>query len=488
MSLPGSQTSLRPNYLSRLENVAQSLGVMAPTGTLGVIIPLLVGKAGNGTWLVLLIIMVAYGLILLCINQFAGRCVSAGSLATYARLGLGRWGGVITGWAYVIAMTFGLASSAPSAGYYLDVVFRQAFGGGPDQIRAVVLTSLVVLASWWTAHRDIKLSTKLMLGIEWTSICIMVLIVGIAMFRSNRWIDRSQLHLTGITPSGLQLGLVFGFMAFAGAESVTALGEESKNAKRIVPKVIIGCLIPVGILHIVMSYCMVAYAHGHSLSLDQLDAPFDTIANSLNIPILGGLSSIGIAMSYFACSLGSLNAAARVLFSMSKQQFFLKSFGTVHPINFTPARTIAAVSVIGLVSPALLLTFNYTLTDCINYLTQLASFGCIAAYFAVCLATPFYLFTKKILRPSILTIAVISLLVLGFILVFSVIPVPPPPWSFLPYIFLVMVAMGVVLSVFCGRKMGTDGGQEDVYAVSAPADDVTLVGRNTSLSDSETNV
>jgi len=471
MGRPESQPSLRSNYLSQLENVAQSLGVMAPTGTLGVIIPLLVGKAGNGTWLVLLLIMVAYGLILLCINQFAGRCVSAGSLATYAKLGLGRWGGIVTGWAYVIAMTFGLASSAPSAGYYLDFVFRQAFGGGPDQIRAIVLTSLVVLASWWTAHRDIKLSTKLMLAIEWTSICIMVLIVGIAMFRSNHWIDRSQLHLAGITPSGLQLGLVFGFMAFAGAESVTALGEESRNAKRIVPKVIFGCLVPVGILHIVMSYCMVSYAHRHSLSLDELDAPFDTIANSLHLPVLGVLSSIGIAMSYFACALGSLNAAARVLFSMAKQQLFFKSFGIAHRANFTPAKSIMAVSLIGLISPSLLLAFNCTLTDCINYLTQLASFGCIAAYFAVCLATPFYLFAKKIPRPSILTIAVISLSVLGFILVFSVIPVPPPPWSFLPYIFLVMVAIGIVLSLFCGRNMGT-AGREDVYAGSAAADDV----------------
>ena len=140
---------------------------------------------------------------------------------------------------------------------------------------------------------------------------------------------------------------------------------------------------------------------------------------------------------------------------MAKQQLFFKSFGIAHRTNFTLAKSITAVSLIGLVSPTLLLAFNYTLTDCINYLTQLASFGCIAAYFAVCLATPFYLFAKKILRPSILAIAVISLSVLGFILVFSVIPVPPPPWSFLPYIFLVMVAIGVVLSVFCGRNAGS---------------------------------
>lgn len=51
------------------------------------------------------------------------------------------------------------------------------------------------------------------------------------------------------------------------------------------PKVILGCLIPVGILHIVMSCCMVGYAHRHSLSLGELDAPFDTIANPLHLPV-----------------------------------------------------------------------------------------------------------------------------------------------------------------------------------------------------------
>lgn len=260
-------------------------------------------------------------------------------------------------------------------------------------------------------------------------------------------------------------------MAFAGVESVTALGEESMNAKKMLPQVILGCLIPVGILHIVMSYCMVAYAHHHALPLDQLDAPFDAIANSLNIPLLGVFSSIGVALSYFACSLGSANAAARVLFSMAQQRLFLKSFGTVHPTNFTPARTIAAVSLVGLISPVLLLAANYSLTDCINYLTQLTSFGCIAAYFAVCLATPFYLFTKKVLRPAILAAAIISLSVLGFILVFSVIPVPSPPWSYLPYIFLVMVALGVLISLRCGRKAGAKE-RKETYAMPDTADDI----------------
>jgi hypothetical protein len=82
--------SLRANYLSRLENIAQSLGVMTPTGTLGVIIPLLIGKSGNATWLVILVILLVYALILFCITQFSKRCVSAGSRKALVQIGLGQ--------------------------------------------------------------------------------------------------------------------------------------------------------------------------------------------------------------------------------------------------------------------------------------------------------------------------------------------------------------------------------------------------------------
>jgi amino acid transporter len=462
--------SLRANYLSRLENIAQSLGVMTPTGTLGVIIPLLIGKSGNATWLVILVILLVYALILFCITQFSKRCVSAGSLAEYGRLGLGPWGGVLTGWAYVIAMTFGLASSAPSSAYYADIVIRQVFHLPPDQWRGALLTLAVVILSWWTAHRDIKLSTKLMLVIEAVSVCVMIAIVGLAMIGSNCWIDQSQARLTGITPNGLQLGLVFGFMAFAGAESVTTLGEESRNPKRMLSTVLLACLLPVGILQLVMSYCLVAYAHAHSMALDQLDAPFDTIAASLHLPLLGVLSSFGVATSYFACCLGSANAAARVLYAMANRGMSWSTLGTVHPKNRTPAPAIAVVSIIGLISPLLLLAANFSLIDCINYLTQLASFGCIAGYFLVCLAVPFFLRRIGGISLPVVAAVTVSLLALGFILVFSVIPIPAPPWSYLPYIFIGMLVVTSLSSIFVMRAQQPKPSSVTEPDLSAEAD------------------
>src|SRR5260370_35472424 len=241
-------------------------------------------------------------------------------------------------------MTFGLASSAPSSAYYADIVIRQVFHLPPDQWRGAILSSGVVILSWWTAHRDIKLSTKLMLLIETVSVCIMIAIIGLAMIGSNCWIDQHQAKLTGTTPNGLQLGLVFGFMAFAGAESVTALGEESRDPKLMLPMVLLACLLPVGILQLVMSYCLVAYAHGHSLALDQLDAPFDTIATSLHLPFLVVFSSISVATAYFACVAGSANAAARVLYAMANCGMSWSTLRTVQPKNLTPISALAVLS------------------------------------------------------------------------------------------------------------------------------------------------
>src|ERR1700686_2912986 len=85
----GGTPTLRRDYLSGFENVAQTLGTMAPTGTLGVVIPLVIGLSGNGTWLLVLGVVGVFILILFNINVFARRGASAGGLGTYPGLGIG---------------------------------------------------------------------------------------------------------------------------------------------------------------------------------------------------------------------------------------------------------------------------------------------------------------------------------------------------------------------------------------------------------------
>ena len=442
---PGSPT-LRRDYLTGLENVAQTMGAMAPTGTLGVIIPLLIGKTGNGTWLLFLGVLAICLLILVNINGFASRCASAGGLATYARLGLGRGAGVWTGWIYMGAMLFGAASSAPSAAYYACLVISRATGIPNGIPLEASVTALVAIAAWWTAFRDMKLSGDVMIVIETVSLTVMVAIIAIAMLRNGTWVDRPQLTLQGAGPRAFSAGLVLAFLTMGGFESATTLGEEARHAERAIPRAILGCVVPIGLLYLVMTYLLVGLGRRFGIALDQLDTPFDTLSRLSHFPFLGTLSSVGVALSYFACTLGSINAGSRTMYSMAEGGFFPRPFGRAHPVNATPHRAIALFGLLSIAIPVGLLFARVTLYSVIDYVSQLAALGFIGAYFMVCLAAPFFLAKQGALSKPRIAASVAALVLLGVVMVQSVYPVPPAPACYLPYVFAATIAAGAAVS------------------------------------------
>ncbi len=72
------QTGLRKNHLNFLEVLAQSIGTIAPSGTPGLVIPVVFATAGNGTWLAYLFATVALFIVGLQINVFSRRVASPG--------------------------------------------------------------------------------------------------------------------------------------------------------------------------------------------------------------------------------------------------------------------------------------------------------------------------------------------------------------------------------------------------------------------------
>ncbi len=450
-----AQPTLKRNYLSGFENVAQTLGTMAPTGTLGVIIPLVIGKSANATWVLILGVVGIYLMILFNINVFATRSASAGGLGTYARLGLGARAGAATKWAYVIALLFGAAGSAPSSAYYACLLITQYTGAANTALLGAAVTTLVVAASWWTAHRDMKLSSDVMIVIEVTSLAVIIAIIAIAMAKGGPWVDRPQLALQGAGPRTFSAGLVLAFIMMGGFESATTLGEEAKHAERTIPRAIIGCVLPLGLLYVVMTYLLVGLGRKFGIALDQLEAPFDTLARAYHLPWLGTASSAGIALSYFACTLGSLNAGARALYSLSEDGLFFPSVGRAHPVNATPHRAIAILSVISIAAPAVMLFDGVSLVSCIDYLSQLAALGFIASYFMVCLAVPFYLSRLGRLGWPPVAISAAALLLLAGVMVQSVYPVPDAPACYLPYAFAALTVAGILLSWHFSRGAGS---------------------------------
>jgi amino acid transporter len=446
------QTVLRRNYLSALENVAQAVGTMGPAATLGTVIPLLIGKTGNGTWLLFFGILGVFILISININVFASRFASAGSLSSYAEKGLGGWPGILTGWSYIVAMTFIVTSSVVASAYYLAMVMAHFTHRPLGKPGSILLTLLVVVLAWLPAYRDIKLSTKVLLCTEAVSVSVIVSILGIAMARSGRVVDQAQLHLAGAGFPQFKMGLVLAFMMLAGFESATTLGEEAQSATRNIPRVMFFCLLPIGLLFIASIYSTTALSHSQNLGFDQTNAPLDLIARSIDLPALGWISSLGVALSCFGCALGGLNAGARVIFSMARERLFPPFFSSIHPVNETPSRALLVMVSVALIIPVLLIANGVAMANAMDYLMQIASFGFLGGYLSVCVAAPFYLARRHALTAVQLLVAMITLLVIGAVLFLSLIPIPAAPWRYLPYLFAGLVLMGTLGSAYFRRR------------------------------------
>jgi amino acid transporter len=343
-------------------------------------------------------------------------------------------------------MLFGAASSAPSAAYYACLVISQYTGIANSAVLGAAVTTLVILAAWWTAFKDMKLSGDVMIVIEVISLTVMIAIIAIAMSRNGPWVDRPQLTLQGAGPRAFSAGLVLAFLTMGGFESATTLGEEAKHAKSAIPRAIMGCVVPIGLLYLVMTYLLVGLGRKFGMALDQLETPFDSLARANHLPVLGTLSSIGVALSYFACTLGSMNAGSRTLYSMAEDGHFFAAFGQAHPVNATPHRAIALIGAISIVIPLVMLCCGVSLYSIIDLVSQLAALGFIGAYFMVCLAAPFFLREMGCLAWDGVAASVAALLLLAVVMAQSVFPVPPAPACYLPYILVATVAVGFILS------------------------------------------
>jgi amino acid transporter len=436
-------------------------------------VPLLIYKAGNGTWLLFLVVLGAFWLIAGSINVFASRFASAGSLAAFAQhglasWGLGNWASRLTGWSYGVALLFVAMSSGLSSAYYFAILVAHFTGLPVGVTGSVALTALVALAAWWPAHHDVKLSTKVMLGAEAFSLAMILVILFAAMGRAHHWVDRPQLSLAGTGFSQYQLAFVLAFMTLAGFESATALGEEAKAATRTLPRVMMLCVLPAGLLFIGSIYCMTALSHSLNLALDQTDGPLDMIAQSVGLPTLGWLSSLGVAVSCFGCALGGLNAGSRVVYSMARKGQIWRWFDAVHPVNGTPYRAVALFAAISIAVPGVLIAAGVSMANAMDYLIQIAAFGFLGGYLAVCLAAPVYLASKGELRTPRLAAAVLALGILGAVLVMSLVPVPQGPSRYLPYIFAALLVMGMVFSGWrWGRRKSGASADADAAANAA---------------------
>jgi len=146
---------------------------------------------------------------------------------------------------------------------------------------------------------------------------------------------------------------------------------------------------------------------------------------------LGHILNVGILLSFFSCTLASINSTARILFAMANHGLISDAIGQAHADNRTPHVAVALSTLVTFSVPTVLVILGVGAFDAQGYFGTLCSFGFIVTYILISLAAARYLWnagelTSKALAFSAGGVVFMLLPVIGTIGIPGSELLPPP--------------------------------------------------------------
>jgi amino acid transporter len=457
---------LREHSIGFAQVLFQSITHMAPAAA--VAFSLLVGFSFAGPTLPLSVLL-ALGVALLianCVGQLAKQMPSAGGLFTYTSRALGPKVGFLVGWAFLlaeplVAPLLYLVFAATTAD-----VFQNRLGINiPWWVWVLVAAGLVFYLTYW----GIRLSTNagIVLGIfEIAAFLALGLYMIFAAGADNTLEVFNPANSLEGTWSGVFKGMVFSILAFIGFEAAAPLGEEARNPRRTIPRVVLASALVIGLFYLVSAYASVmGWGFDKMGSYAENPDPWTTMATTY----WGAgwvIIFLAIANSAIANANAGVNAATRVMYAMGRINVLPSAFGRTHREHRTPYVAIIAQSILALLV-ALALGAAFEPVGGFSIIATAVTIVVILVYITVCVSTiVFYLRERRDQFNVLLhgVFPVLAILILLAPLYYQFAPLPDYPVRLGNYFAVIWILLGfVALGLAASQRPQAIAQAEEVF-------------------------
>lgn len=432
--------------VSLIQAVGYSIALLAPTASMALNTSLAAGMAGRAVPLVMLGSLVGVLLMAMPFIKFTKRFVHAGSIYRFNSTVLGTSGGFISGWVLLLSYLGFALGGIGLIGDFGQALLAQLGLHLPWAIIALIGT----FVAYQMIIRDIRISTTLALVLEGISVLAMVVLSIVIL---NRGGASHHLTLAPFVPahhalSGVAFAMVFGFLSYFGFDVAATLGEETANPLRNIPIAIIANLLIAGILYVFVAY---AQTVGFGLSASDLKqfASTGTPLGVLATRYMGSTMAMGIdtgaLLSGFAATMAATQAAARILFSLSRDNILLPSLATISPKSGAPVKATSVVVVFGLIVMLIPSFWGNTAAAMFGYAGTVGVLGFLVSYGLTTLTDIVYEIRIGQRKALSILLGVAALAIILYTLYANVYPIPPMPYAVFPYLTAVWVILGLVL-------------------------------------------
>jgi len=438
---PKPVARLRFGVLGLIETTGQSLAAIAPTLTPTLNITVVAGLAGLGCWMAYLIGTVGVAIVGASIGILAARHPETGSYFIYIGRTFGPFAGAMAGWSMISAYVFTGIATTQTFAIFVGNFLRLA-GLPPSPVAIGVAMVLFLLLVCHAAYRDIRLSARIGLVLEFISVGIIIAITALIVRARGTLYDAAQLDIAHLHAGSIFSALPFVIFSFVGFESAAVLARESANPRRNIPLAVTRSAAACGIFFTITAYCMVLGVDNDTTALGNSSAPFADAAARAGLASVSMLVYFAAMISVFACGLASINAGSRLLFSMGKYRFLHPSMGSIHEAHRTPHVAVVLCSL--LVAAISLGTLPLGILNAFGYCGTFASFSFVGVYLMLCIVAPLDLRRAGEQRVRHVVVGLAGAALMLFVIGGSLYPVPAWPYNILPFLFFGYLLAGAL--------------------------------------------
>ncbi|HEX4359452.1 MAG TPA: APC family permease [Pseudonocardia sp.] len=385
----GSPTAgeLRRGVLPSWAVFGVALGVLAPASTLALAIGVVLEIAGPLSWLTWAVTSALVVGFAGAIAWLARRFTTTGGIYVLATRAVGRTGGFFVMTAHLCSSLVSGPACVLGTAIYLEAWLGK-FGVPDNAATLAVLSAAVGALVIALSLREVKLSAKLLLVIEFCTVAVIVVLLVVVLVRApGGMFDGRQFDFSGLKASAILATAGFSVFSLAGFDHSATLGREAANPRRAVSVAVLGSVLGCGVLYILATYVIVLGFR--DLPMTQLDAPLDLLAAHYGIGWIGYLIDPGVAISFFGSTLGILAGISRSVYTMARDGLLPRGLARVGTAHSTPSGAVWSVGglflVVGVLGALLARAeTSYGLMGTFSGYMLIGSYGLTAVTAGVC--------------------------------------------------------------------------------------------------------
>ena len=312
------------------EAIGISVALMAPSFALNANPQGMVGAVGRSIPLAFLlatigVLLIAYSFVRLC-RHFN----HAGSVYGLIGATLGPRAGAVAAWGLLFTyVTYGLGTLCACGHFIATFLNDTGVWVNPPLWSMFLFGAIMAIPVFLLGSRPARVATRVLLSIEGLTVALIVVVAVVVLIKVIGGSTPAHQDFTlsvfnppsGVGTKALSIGLVFGFLSFAGFEAAASLGEETRKPRLDIPRAILGTAIFGGILYIIVTAIEVMGFGTDKAGITAFagsGALFQTLSSMYLASWIGDIITIGIVFSAAACALACFVAASRLAYALAR--------------------------------------------------------------------------------------------------------------------------------------------------------------------------